>query len=499
MKRHLFILSLVGLFLVTLLPASTYAQDSPDAGNAPNAEEIVGGRPASPGEYPWQVMLLRGSQKQFWCGGSLIAPRWVLTAAHCLGNIRYVAVGAHRYGGNVNEADRQVIAVKREIGHPKYEVDFDLGYDIALLELKTPATLNDRVQTIALAQPGQDDNLLNAGRSTTVTGWGALSENGGDPDVLQTVNVSIVARNVCNRSYGGDILADMICAGVPNGTKDSCYGDSGGPLITRNGNNGWKQIGVVSWGRECALKNFPGVYTSVPFFDNWIESYVPDTSVPPTPRPTTEPTPVPTPTPRPPAGNLVKNGDFESGDNGDWRERSSNGYALIDNGAPIAPSSGNYLAWLAGVTNEKSRLIQNVTLPANTDLVLSYQYRIAPDGACRGNIAKVFVNRTRLVSYSLCDRDATGGWQQELIDLSRYAGRTVKLQFFAKTKGNNQSDLFIDDVIIADDSRFRDGTSIRIPDDVEDEDATVGADEGNGENSTPTRRQNFLFLPYVQK
>ena len=300
-------------------------------------------------------------------------------------------------------------------------------------------------------------------------------------------------------AWVGDILADMVCAGVMAGGQDSCYGDSGGPLIAANGSDGWKQIGIVSWGNGCARRGYHGVYTSVPFFADWIASILP--SVPPTatPTPVSTPTPVPTTTPIPTVEpNPVKNGDFEAGDNDDWRQRSTHGYQLIDNQIPVNAHSGEYSGWLGGIENEKGRLKQRVSLRVNSAPILRYYYRIEPNGQCGGNLAKVFVNRDRLQSYALCDSDNSGRWQQELIDLRAYAGRTVNLQFFAKTKHNNRSDFFVDDVAVLELNLVKDTTAIRTPEGVEDADS-IDEDETPGGSGTPIERENILFLPFVRR
>lgn len=86
---------------------------------------------------------------------------------------------------------------------------------------------------------------------------------------MQSVEIPIVDRNECNEDYEGDITPDMICAGVPEGGKDSCQGDSGGPVVL-NGN----LVGIVSWGDGCARAGYPGVYTNVAYFLDWINQTV---------------------------------------------------------------------------------------------------------------------------------------------------------------------------------------------------------------------------------
>jgi secreted trypsin-like serine protease len=119
-----------------------------------------------------------------------------------------------------------------------------------------------------------DAALVNAGILATVTGWGTRSEGAPDyPDELYEVQVPIVDQSTCEFVYGSigdDITGNMLCAGLPQGGKDSCYGDSGGPLIVPDGSGGFKLAGIVSWGEGCAQPGFPGVYTRVANFVEWV-------------------------------------------------------------------------------------------------------------------------------------------------------------------------------------------------------------------------------------
>ncbi|KAK7028021.1 Cytochrome P450 4f11, partial [Halocaridina rubra] len=145
-------------------------------------------------------------------------------------------------------------------------------YDIALLKLSHPLTLDTYAQSVPLPYQGQI-----AHGNCIVSGWGKLSEGGISSNTLQKVTLPIVSEEECKLMYNGEpgseIDDTMICAGVIEGGKDACQGDSGGPLVCTE--NGIQYLGgIVSWGKGCAKPGFPGVYARVSFFVDWIENYI---------------------------------------------------------------------------------------------------------------------------------------------------------------------------------------------------------------------------------
>lgn len=262
--------------------------------------QIVGGTPATPGEYPWMALVYPGG---YLCGGSLIGDVWVLTAAHCVyddaGNLFspgdfQVTLGD--YDRTVIEGTEQVRAVSQVIPHPTYSPNGD-DFDVALLRLSKPVTLiAGQVETITLVTADTLDQAA-VGTNATVTGWGTTSYGGSVTNELYEVVVPIVSNQDCSSAYGGGITAGMLCAGYAEGGKDSCQGDSGGPLIVPDGGSGWLQAGVVSWGYECAFPGYYGVYARVSQYADWILttagiSYDGGGGGP-TPTPTLTPTPGP--------------------------------------------------------------------------------------------------------------------------------------------------------------------------------------------------------------
>lgn len=271
-------------------------------------ERIVGGRPAPEGAFPWMVALLRAAepdpfQAQF-CGGSLIAPEWVLTAAHCFFDPRgepYVDVQSLDLllGTTVLQIGAgQRIQAAQIVIHPNYDPrrGTEGGNDIALVRLSRPVAL----PTLPLVQPNQT-NLTAPGTLATILGWGATfprtleEEPSGFPRALQQAEVPLVSNEVCNapQSYNGAILETMLCAGFPQGGVDTCKGDSGGPLVVPT-SSGFALAGITSFGQGCAQPNFYGVYTRVSSFVGFVQSVI-----------GSAPSPAPTPSPPPSTGTTA--------------------------------------------------------------------------------------------------------------------------------------------------------------------------------------------------
>ena len=255
---------------------------------------IVGGDDASPGQFPYFVALDIG------CGGTLIAPDVVLTAAHCDPQyVQVVTVGAYESGqetfGAVN------VTVVDYVIHPDYNYVTDEN-DLALLRLEVDVPLDTNIQ-VSLNPKYADPS---PGQELTVIGMGDLGDGAYlFPEVLQFVEVFASSSEYCIAAYGASDVNDdvMFCAGVPEGGKDSCQGDSGGPIVLKNGNS-HTLIGVVSWGYGCARPESPGVYARVSSAYTWIQQVVCDewgmdaTFCGPTeaPRPTEAPQPTASPT-----------------------------------------------------------------------------------------------------------------------------------------------------------------------------------------------------------
>uniref|UniRef100_A0A8C5LGD4 Plasminogen n=1 Tax=Jaculus jaculus TaxID=51337 RepID=A0A8C5LGD4_JACJA len=224
---------------------------------------VVGGCVANPHSWPWQISL-RTRFGQHFCGGTLISPEWVLTAAHCLERSSRpssykVVLGAHQ---EVNvEADAQVIEVARLFSEPTRA-------DIALLKLARPAKITNKVIPACLPSA----NYVVADRTLCyITGWGETKGTYGAGQ-LKEAQLPVIENKVCNRRdyLNGRVRSTELCAGHLAGGVDSCQGDSGGPLVCFEKDKYILQ-GVTSWGLGCARPNKPGVYVRVSRYVSWIE------------------------------------------------------------------------------------------------------------------------------------------------------------------------------------------------------------------------------------
>ncbi|MBX2837000.1 MAG: serine protease [Gammaproteobacteria bacterium] len=288
-KHQTFLKGFIGVVTAALIGGSSWVNaDSavPDDGVVDDTVRIIGGSKAPAGKWPSMVALVNASgtslfNRQF-CGGTKVAERWVLTAAHCMfdfnGTLRS-ADSMNVVGDIIDLADASAteVVVSNIYVHPQYNNSAQNPInDIALLELGSDIDID----SVALyTQPQATLVNINA----AIVGWGAVDLTNGQasyPTMLQEAVVPVVSQATCNapESYNGFIEEGQVCAGFKNGGIDSCSGDSGGPLFV-SVDGVTHQAGITSFGNGCAEPNFYGVYSEVAHFTDWLAQYLPEGSI----------------------------------------------------------------------------------------------------------------------------------------------------------------------------------------------------------------------------
>lgn len=235
---------------------------------------VVGGSNSTVNAFPWLARVIY--QKSFGCAASLINNKFVVTAAHCMKGFAWfmfrVTFGEH------NRCDHTQIAetryVLKVIAH-NFSLT-ELSNDIALLLLSKPIEYSYAVRPVCL--PTKPEKVY-TGTMATVAGWGAVNETGKWSCTLLEAELPILSNEVCrNTKYNASKIKEvMMCAGYPETAhKDACTGDSGGPLVAENDEHMYELIGVVSWGYGCARKGYPGVFTRITKYLDWIKDNTED-------------------------------------------------------------------------------------------------------------------------------------------------------------------------------------------------------------------------------
>ncbi|XP_066245747.1 serine protease easter-like [Euwallacea similis] len=260
---------------------------------------IYGGEKAQLDEFPWMALVeyeRPNGQRGFYCGGVLISSRYVLTAAHCLKgkdlppNWKIISVRLGEYNTDTEEdcittQDGQTqcappavdVAVDERVAHESYNpFDANQYHDIALLRLIRNVKFSDYVKPICLPQVPTLQSKSYVNKNLIVAGWGK-TENSSESNIKLKLEVPVNTHETCSNTYSQANVrlgAGQLCAGGKKG-RDSCRGDSGGPLMTMDatpdGEINWYSIGVVSFGPSpCGMQNWPGVYTKVANYVPWI-------------------------------------------------------------------------------------------------------------------------------------------------------------------------------------------------------------------------------------
>ncbi|XP_006868196.1 PREDICTED: kallikrein-11 isoform X2 [Chrysochloris asiatica] len=231
-------------------------------GHVGGETRIIKGYECPPHSQPWQVALFQ--KTRLLCGATLIAPKWLVTAAHCRKPQYIVHLGEH----NLQHQDgcEQTRTATESFPHPEYNNSLpnkDHRNDIMLVKMAAPAVITRAVRPLALPS-----HCVTAGTRCLISGWGTTSSPQLHlPHTLRCANITIIEHSECEDAYPGNITDTMVCASVREEGKDSCQGDSGGPLVC----NGSLQ-GIISWGQDpCAVSKKPGVYTKVCKYVDWIQ------------------------------------------------------------------------------------------------------------------------------------------------------------------------------------------------------------------------------------
>ena len=269
------------------------------------------------------IVSLTHSSGQHWCGGTIIAPDVVLSAAHCANSIERGFAEVSRYDRSDFEEPYESFQILNVVRHPQYDRSRKPEFDYMLIKLNGKSSA-------PLVTLNEDSNIPSSnGDLLTVMGWGATGEGDTGVNKLNEVEIKYVTNDVCEESRGTYTYQDWetkewktfyfnykglindydMCAIDINDegfVEDSCYGDSGGPLIIRGNDQSEDiQVGIVSWGVQCGNINFPGVYARVSHQIQWIKQTTCDLSIynpqqynPLSfrcdPNPTISPTPAPT-------------------------------------------------------------------------------------------------------------------------------------------------------------------------------------------------------------
>ncbi|XP_055500477.1 complement factor I isoform X3 [Leucoraja erinacea] len=251
---------------------SNYTSNTPSRTSG-RSKRLLGGLEAAKKQFPWQIAVY--SNNILNCGGIFIGGCWILTAAHCLRpyHLSNYVVRIAKYNKRDISKREEILPVEKIITHYDYNPR-TYENDIALLKVvhvykdEECIPLSEDVQPVCVPW---SNYLFTTNKTCTVSGWG-IAEDGVRVNVLRYADIEIIGN--CAAIYQSAFFEGMLCAGKLEGKIDSCKGDSGGPLVCSDERNNAYVWGIVSWGKECGAQGFPGVYTKVSHYFEWISKNV---------------------------------------------------------------------------------------------------------------------------------------------------------------------------------------------------------------------------------
>jgi len=275
------IFSVVCLCLV----GAAFAQNTPCGVPTvqPVGTRIVGGQVATPGSWPWTVLMV--DDLGFISGsGALIDQHVILTSAqHFEGpgyslfdlDLHFWRVYAGEYNISTTDPHEKYYHIKRVVLHPGYNWT-TLENDVALVITSAPIAYNEHTRPGCLPDAS---HTYTAGETCYLPGWGSTSQTGNE-EVMNQVDLPILSDTVCANHFPGYLPNTEFCAGYENQGKDWCADDLGSPLMCKDASGAWYIQGLASSGGDCKKADEPSVFEDVGAYSDWIKKTMEDAGYP---------------------------------------------------------------------------------------------------------------------------------------------------------------------------------------------------------------------------